>query len=79
MRTEDGFKYVSSAMRTERPQMVCRSDPYVDGTGEKSPVHKCRNLAILDRTLLSIRPGLRYSYDNCYNGAPTSGLGQVHQ
>jgi hypothetical protein len=32
-----------------------RSDPYADGTGEKSSVHKCQNLAILDRTLLSIR------------------------
>jgi hypothetical protein len=27
-----------------------RSDPYADGTGEKSSVHKCQNLAILDRT-----------------------------
>jgi hypothetical protein len=34
-----------------------RSDPYADGTGEKSSVHKCQNLAILDRTLLSIRQG----------------------
>jgi hypothetical protein len=31
-----------------------RSDPYADGTGKKSSVHKCQNLAILDRTLLSI-------------------------
>ena len=34
-----------------------RSDPYADGTGEKSSVHKCQNLAVLDRTLLSIRLG----------------------
>jgi len=34
-----------------------RSDPYADGTRRKSSVHKCQNLAILDRTLLSIRQG----------------------
>ena len=34
-----------------------RSDPYADGTRKKSSVHKCQNLAILDRTLLSIRQG----------------------
>ena len=34
-----------------------RLDPYADRTGEKSSVHKCQNLAVLDRTLLSIRQG----------------------
>ena len=34
-----------------------RSDPYADGIRKKSSVHKCQNLAILDRTLLSIRQG----------------------
>ena len=34
-----------------------RSDPYADGTGKKSTVHKRQNLAVLDRTLLSIKQG----------------------
>jgi len=34
-----------------------RLDPYADGTHKKLSVHKCQNLAILDRTLLSIRQG----------------------
>ena len=39
-----------------------RSDPYADGTGEKSSIHKCQSLAILDRTLLSIRQGPAQRY-----------------
>jgi len=43
-----------------------RSDPYVDGTSKKSSVHKWQNLAILDRTLLSIKqcPGMGYPLCN---------------
>ena len=34
-----------------------RSDPYADGIHKKLSIHKCQKLAILDRTLLSIRQG----------------------
>jgi len=40
-----------------------RSDPYADGIRKKSSVHKCQNLVILDRTLLSIRQGPARAFD----------------
>ena len=57
MRTESGPKYVLLAMQPEETQNG-RSDPYAEGTAEKSSVHKCQNLAILDWSLLSAQAPL---------------------
>ena len=54
-----------------------RSDPYADGIGKKSSVYKCQNLAILDRTLLNIRPvicpELETLSDNHWNSMEING------